>query len=75
MQIKQEREGLQIDQDLLKNVIFIISEIDNCGEIKYYLNFEHVMLYESSSYYAQLSSEWLLSDSYSDYVKKVLCAF
>ncbi|XP_044471920.1 cullin-1-like isoform X5 [Mangifera indica] len=70
--IKQEREGLQIDQDLLKNVIFIISEIDNCGEIKYYLNFEHVMLYESSSYYAQLSSEWLLSDSYSDYVKKVV---
>ncbi|XP_044471894.1 cullin-1-like isoform X2 [Mangifera indica] len=70
--IKQEREGLQIDQDLLKNVIFIISEIDNCGEIKYYLNFEHVMLYESSSYYAQLSSEWLLSDSYSDYVKKAL---
>ncbi|XP_031269547.1 cullin-1-like isoform X1 [Pistacia vera] len=70
--IKQEREGLQIDQDLLKNVIFIFSEIDNCGEIKYYANFEHVMLYESSSYYAQLSSEWLLSDSYADYMQKAL---
>ncbi|KAJ0013520.1 hypothetical protein Pint_19812 [Pistacia integerrima] len=70
--IKQEREGLQIDQDLLKNVIFIFSEIDNCGELKYYANFEHLMLYESSSYYAQLSSEWLLSDSYADYMQKAL---
>ncbi|KAL5783714.1 hypothetical protein ACOSP7_008743 [Xanthoceras sorbifolium] len=69
--INQEREGLQIDCDLLKNVLHIFVEIDKYGNTKYYEDFEQVMLVNTSAYYSQLASEWLLCDLTADYIQKV----
>ncbi|XVF57472.1 hypothetical protein PTKIN_Ptkin06aG0208100 [Pterospermum kingtungense] len=69
--INQEREGLQIDCILLKNVLEIFVELSDCRGVNYYGDFEQIMLTEISSYYSRLASEWLLYDSSAEYVHKV----
>ncbi|KAI9185400.1 hypothetical protein LWI28_006835 [Acer negundo] len=69
--INQEREGLQIDCDLLKNVIHTFVELGKYGQTKYYEDFEQAMLVDTSALYTRLASEWLLHDSTADYVQKV----
>ncbi|KAI9105185.1 hypothetical protein K1719_022714 [Acacia pycnantha] len=65
--IHQEREGEQIDQAPLKNVLHIFVEIGmNC----YKNDFEAAMLRNTSAYYCQKASNWILEDSCPDYMLK-----
>ncbi|KAI7748684.1 hypothetical protein M8C21_000333 [Ambrosia artemisiifolia] len=65
--IDQEREGEQIDQALLKNVLDIFVEIG----MEYYVNdFEVCMLKDTTAYYSRKASNWILEDSCPDYMIK-----
>ncbi|KAG6537039.1 hypothetical protein ZIOFF_002117 [Zingiber officinale] len=69
--IDQERGGEQIDRGLLKNVIEIFVEIGT-GKMDYYKNdFEEEMLKETASYYSRKASNWILIESFPDYMLKV----
>ncbi|KAK9146877.1 hypothetical protein Sjap_006780 [Stephania japonica] len=68
--IDQEREGKQIDQALLKNVLDIFAEI-GMGDMDFYeKDFEAVMLCNTSGYYSRKASNWILEDSCPEYMKK-----
>ncbi|XLR08756.1 hypothetical protein S83_036694, partial [Arachis hypogaea] len=68
--IDQEREGMHIDRALLKNVLDIFVGI-GMGRMDHYENdFETAMLKDSSAYYSQKASNWILEDSCSDYMLK-----
>nr|XP_023893118.1 cullin-1-like [Quercus suber]POE60060.1 cullin-1 [Quercus suber] len=68
--INKEREGQQIDRGLLKNVsdffIEIGSECINCYE----MDFEALMLQDTSEYYSRKASKWIVEDSCPDYMLK-----
>ncbi|KAK9996245.1 hypothetical protein SO802_020931 [Lithocarpus litseifolius] len=68
--INKEREGQQIDRGLLKNVsdffIEIGSECINCYE----MDFEALMLRDTSEYYSHKASKWIVEDSCPDYMLK-----
>ncbi|KAG6537038.1 hypothetical protein ZIOFF_002116 [Zingiber officinale] len=69
--IDQERCGEQIDRGLLKNVIEIFVEI-GMGKMNYYKNdFEEEMLKETAAYYSRKASNWILVESFPDYMLKV----
>ncbi|XP_022760557.1 cullin-1-like [Durio zibethinus] len=62
--------GEQIDRVLLKNVLDIFIEI-GMGEIDYYENdFEAAMLKDTAVYYSRKASNWIIDDSYPDYLLK-----
>ncbi|KAB1214024.1 Cullin-1 [Morella rubra] len=68
--IDQEREGEQIDQALLKNVLDIFVEI-GMGQMDHYENdFEAAMLEDTAAYYSRKASVWILEDSCPDYKNK-----
>ncbi|GMY21651.1 cullin-1-like isoform X2 [Fagus crenata] len=69
--INQERNGKQVQQDLLKNVLNFFMEIGD-GKIDCYEMFEQSMLEDAASYYSQLASELLCCMSYTDYIQKVV---
>ncbi|OMO68788.1 hypothetical protein CCACVL1_19825 [Corchorus capsularis] len=73
MQICQEREGLQIDYILLKNVVDMFVEFGDSdyGGSNYYRDFEMIVLADNSNYYSRLASEWLPFDSSTEYINKV----
>nr|GEW53910.1 cullin-1-like [Tanacetum cinerariifolium] len=69
--IKQEREGQQIDRDLLKDVLDIFVGIGGEGHMEYYENdFEASMLKDTASYYSRKASNWFFEDSCPDYEQK-----
>lgn len=71
LKIAQEREGEQIDRALVKNLVDIFVEIGN-GKMNFYVNdFEVDMLKDTSAYYSQKASNWILEDSCLDYMLKV----
>ncbi|XP_042990826.1 cullin-1-like isoform X3 [Carya illinoinensis] len=71
--INQDRNGKQVQQDLLKDVLIFSTFFAEIGEqkIEYYEMFEQIMLKEAASYYAQLASELLCCRSYTDYIQTV----
>ncbi|XP_011036826.1 PREDICTED: cullin-1-like [Populus euphratica] len=72
--IIQEREGEQIDRNLLKKVLDFFLEAGGNGTSNYYEKLEQIMLAEAAAYYSQLSLElewWFWSDSFSNYLRKV----
>ncbi|KAF5463404.1 hypothetical protein F2P56_019322 [Juglans regia] len=71
--INQDRNGKQVQQDLLKDVLTFSTFFAEIGEqkIEYYETFEQIMLKEAASYYAQLASELLCCRSYTDYIQTV----
>ncbi|KAG5628236.1 hypothetical protein H5410_013454 [Solanum commersonii] len=69
-QIDQEREGEQIDRALLKNVLDIFVEIGMGSMDKYENDFEDAMLKDIAAYYSCKASNWILEDSYPDYMLK-----
>lgn len=71
MQINQERMGLHIDRDLLKNVLLFFMEINKHKGVSYYEDFERTMLEETATYYSQLAQQMLVCDSSEDYMQKV----
>ncbi|GFZ21821.1 cullin family protein [Actinidia rufa] len=69
--IRREREGEQIDQALVKNVLDIYVEIGE-GSMKYYVkDFEEAMLIDTASFCSHKASIWIASESYKDYMLKV----
>ncbi|KAK2992003.1 hypothetical protein RJ640_014864, partial [Escallonia rubra] len=69
--IGQERNGEQIDQALLKNVVDIFVEV-GMGKMNYYeKNFETMMLQDSAAYYSGKASIWISEYPYPDYILKV----
>ncbi|XP_058203227.1 cullin-1-like isoform X3 [Rhododendron vialii] len=69
--IEREREGVQIDQALVKNVLDIYVEIGE-GSMTYYAkDFEEAMLKDTASFYSKKATIWNASLSYKDYVLKV----
>ncbi|KAL3505754.1 hypothetical protein ACH5RR_031136 [Cinchona calisaya] len=69
--IHREREGGEIDQDLVKNVIDIYVEMAE-DSMKYYeKDFERAMLEDTARYYSQKASSWIETDSYQNYMLKV----
>lgn len=69
--IDREREGEQIDQALLRNVLDIFVEI-GMGRMDFYeIDFEAAMLRDTSSYYCRKASSWILEYSSPDYMLKV----
>ncbi|MFS7922632.1 putative cullin [Helianthus anomalus] len=68
--IDQEREGEQIDQSLLKNVLDIFIEMGK-GQMEFYENdFESSMLKDTAAYYSRKASNWISEDSCLDYMLK-----
>lgn len=71
IQIDKEREGEQIDQALVKNVLNIYVEMDE-DSMKYYAkDFEESMLNDTTIFYSKKASDWIASKSYADYMLKV----
>ncbi|KAF8401517.1 hypothetical protein HHK36_012457 [Tetracentron sinense] len=68
--INQERDGMQIDRELLKNVLDFFVDMEEQGKINYYEDFEQVMLSDTADYYSQKASEWILNDSFAEYILK-----
>ncbi|KAK7850673.1 cullin-1 [Quercus suber] len=70
-QIDKEREGEQVDQPLLRNVLDIFVAI-GMGQMDQYENdFEAAFLKDTVAYYSQKASSWILEDSCPDYMLKV----
>ncbi|KAG8067204.1 hypothetical protein GUJ93_ZPchr0005g15249 [Zizania palustris] len=70
--IDKEREGEQIDQALLKNVLDIFVEI-GLGSMEYYENdFEDSLslFKDTADYYSVKAQSWILEDSCPDYMIK-----
>ena len=68
---QQERNGKQVQQDLLKNVSNFFAEIAE-GKIDYCKTFKQRMLEDAADYYSQLALELLCCISYADYIQKVV---
>jgi cullin 1 len=69
-QINKEREGEQIDRELLKNVTDIFVEI-GMGDIELYEeDFEARMLQDSVAYYSRKASSWISNYSSPEYMLK-----
>lgn len=68
--INQDRNGKQVQQDLLKSVFTFVMEIGE-GNKSYYETFEQLILADAANYYSQLASQQLFCNSYTDYIQKV----
>ncbi|THG09016.1 hypothetical protein TEA_026921 [Camellia sinensis var. sinensis] len=70
--VDQEREGEEIDQALVKNVLDIYTEMGE-GSMKYYQkDFDEAMLADTAAIYSPKASIWITSESYKDYMLKVV---
>nr|XP_018633916.2 cullin-1-like isoform X2 [Nicotiana tomentosiformis] len=69
--IDREREGEQIDQALVKNVLDIYVEMDEDSMKCYAKDFEESMSKDTSIFYSTKASDWIASKSYEDYMLKV----
>ncbi|GMP31292.1 hypothetical protein CsSME_00005567 [Camellia sinensis var. sinensis] len=73
--VDQEREGEEIDQALVKNVLDIYTEMGE-GSMKYYQkDFDEAMLADTAAIYSPKASIWITSESYKDYMLKVTLPF
>ncbi|KAB2632415.1 cullin-1-like [Pyrus ussuriensis x Pyrus communis] len=69
--VGKEREGEEINRELLKNVINVCVEIGMGKMDPYREDFEEHMLRETGEYYSRKASSWITEDSYADYMSKV----
>ena len=60
---------------MLQDVMSIFMEIGKNISTPYYENFVQAMLDESAAFYSQLSSQWVVHDSLTDYIQKVFLLF
>lgn len=72
-QINKEREGAQIDRDLLKKVVDVFVDIGNGTDENYEYDFEEPMLKDTASYYSRKGLMWIVEESCPDYMIKVSC--
>ncbi|KAK4482720.1 hypothetical protein RD792_009887 [Penstemon davidsonii] len=69
--IDKEREGEQIDEEIVKKALDIYVEIEE-GSKKYYeQDFEEAMMNASTTFYSKKALEWISNESYEDYMIKV----
>ncbi|KAJ4825160.1 hypothetical protein Tsubulata_008700, partial [Turnera subulata] len=68
--INQERMGLYVDRDLLKNALLVFTEICGSEGGSYYEAFEKAMLSETANHYSSLAQHLLLYESLKDYIQK-----
>ncbi|XP_055961162.1 uncharacterized protein LOC126671223 [Mercurialis annua] len=70
--IIEEREGGDIDRNLLCSVFNLFLGLEGNGTANYYDKLELAMLAEAAAYYSELSMEWWFwRDSYTNYMWKV----
>ncbi|KAL6178405.1 hypothetical protein ACLB2K_049923 [Fragaria x ananassa] len=69
--IHKEREGGQIDRELVKNVVDMFVEIGNGKMDAYEKDLEAHILENTSNYYSLKASSWILEYSSPDYMLKV----
>lgn len=72
IQINQEREGDEIDQALVKNILEIYVEIGVDSMKNYIRDFEEAMLKDSAAFYSQKASNWIITLPYDEYMLKVI---
>jgi cullin 1 len=69
--VKHEREGVQIDRVLLKNVVDIFVDIGMGSMDVYEIDFEKFLLEDTTAYYKKKGSSWIEEDSFLVYIVKV----
>ncbi|OAY42295.1 cullin-1 isoform X1 [Manihot esculenta] len=70
--IAEDREGKNIDRNLLNTVLGLFIALGGNGTTNYYEKFEQIMLAETAAYYCELSMQWWFwHDSLSSYLRKV----
>ncbi|CAO2836693.1 unnamed protein product [Amaranthus hypochondriacus] len=70
--IHQNRNGVMIDGNLLKKIVEYFDVAQTMGGTCYD-EFENTLLATSATYYSQIASHCLVTDSYADYMYKVQC--
>ncbi|WRX20151.1 Cullin [Theobroma cacao] len=69
--IDREREGEDIDQALVKNVLAVYVDVGQ-GSLKYYeKDFEEAMFEDTAAFYSTKASKWIKNESYKNYMLKV----
>jgi len=68
--IDSERQGAQIDQDLVKGIIEMFIELGINNLNVYTTEFEEALLPASSDYFVRQAAGWLLEDSFPEYLRK-----
>lgn len=69
-QIEAEREGEQVDTDLLRDVLAIFQEVGMGSLECYETDFEAALLTDTSAYYRRKGAAWAEEDSTPDYLIK-----
>ncbi|XP_060668535.1 cullin-1 isoform X1 [Ziziphus jujuba] len=70
IQIDREREGEQIHQVIVKNVVAIYTEIGK-DLMNYTRDFEDDLAKHTAAFYSQKASNWITSEPYKEYMLKV----
>ncbi|KAL0714315.1 hypothetical protein Bca4012_021294 [Brassica carinata] len=68
--IHKEREGQQIDGELVKNILDLFVQNGMGSMERYEADFEMFFLQETASYYSRRSSSWIQEYSCPEYMKK-----
>mmetsp|Transcript_8195 Transcript_8195/g.26051 ORF Transcript_8195/g.26051 Transcript_8195/m.26051 type:complete len:755 (+) Transcript_8195:75-2339(+) len=72
--INQERQGEQIDQDLVKGVIEMFIDLGLGSLNTYNTEFEEAFLPATTDYFVRQASGWLSEDSFPEYLRKAEAA-
>ncbi|KAI7995027.1 Cullin-1 [Camellia lanceoleosa] len=64
--IDQEREGEEIDQALVPNVLYIYTEMGEASMKYYQKDIDEAMLVDTAAFYSQKASIWITSESYKE---------
>jgi cullin 1 len=73
-EINSERQGDQIDQDLVKGIIEMFIDLGIGNLNVYTTEFEECLLSASSDYWVRQSTGWLQEDSFPEYLRKAEAA-
>ncbi|CAA7048117.1 unnamed protein product [Microthlaspi erraticum] len=68
--VDKERDGEDIDRELVKSVVEFYVEIGMGKMERYEQDFERFLLQGASSYFSRKASRWIEEDSYNDYIVK-----
>ncbi|CAA7048116.1 unnamed protein product [Microthlaspi erraticum] len=68
--VDKERDGEDIDRELVKSVIDVYVQIGMGKMERYEQYFERFLLEGASSYFSRKASRWIEEDSYNDYILK-----
>ncbi|KAG8369985.1 hypothetical protein BUALT_Bualt14G0070600 [Buddleja alternifolia] len=73
LKIDREREGEQIDQAMLKEVMDMYEEMDNNSVKEYYAKgLEEAIIEGTATFYSKKALNWISNNSYENYMLKVV---